>query len=101
MTLKELKNKIIEVLTNKNGTFFYVEFPKINKEALRQKIIAVLHNKHGGLDIPDDEIEAIADIILPGIIKFFSTEEGHAEFEAWKKERELLLVQKENENKVS
>ncbi len=29
-----------------------------------------------GLDIPDDEIEAIADVLLPGVIKFFSSDES-------------------------
>lgn len=101
MTLKELKNKLIEVLTNKNGTFYYVALPEINKEALRKKIIAILRNNRGGYDIPDDEIEALADVILPGIIAFFSTEEGRAEFEAWKKEQELLAKKKEEQNGVA
>ena len=72
-----------------------MELPRVNTEVLRQKIIAILTNNHGGLDIPDEEIEALADVILPGIIAFFSSEEGRAEFEAWKKERESMLVQKE------
>ena len=50
-------------------------------------MIAILLDKHGGWEIPREELEAIADVILPGIIKFFSTEEGRAEFEAWKKEQ--------------
>lgn len=43
-----------------------------------------------GLDIPDDEIEALADVLLPGVIKFFSSDEWRAELEAWKKEQEVL-----------
>ena len=34
--------------------------------------------------IPDDEIEATADVLLPGVIKFFSSDEWRAEFEEWK-----------------
>ena len=76
-----------------------MELPRVNTEVLRQKIIAILNNNRGGLDIPDEEIEALADVILPGIIAFFSSEKGRAEFEAWKKERELLLMQKSDKEK--
>ena len=51
------------------------------------------------MDIPDDEIEALADVLLPGVIKFFSSDEWRAEFEAWKKEQELLVVQKNEKEK--
>ena len=53
--------------------------------------------------IPDDEIEALADVLLPGVIKFFSSDEWRAELEAWKKEQELLAQNKiqATENKVS
>ena len=47
-----------------------------------------------GLDIPDDEIEALADVLLPGVIKFFSSDEWRAELEAWKKEQELVAQNK-------
>ena len=94
LNIKELINKTLDILRNNHATWFYLEFPQVNTEVLRQKIIAILKNKHGGLDIPDEEIEALADVILPGIIAFFSSEEGRAEFEAWKKERDLLLMQK-------
>ncbi|MBE7055812.1 MAG: hypothetical protein E7388_00010 [Ruminococcaceae bacterium] len=42
-----------------------------------------------GLDIPDDEIEALADMLLPGVIKFFSSDEWRAELETWKKEQSV------------
>ena len=90
--------------SHKHTTRFYVELPKINTEALRKRIIEVLSNNRGefgGGNIPDDEIEALADIFLPGVIKFFSTDEGRAEFEAWKKERELMATKKEDDKKVS
>ena len=95
MNIKEVINKTLDILRNNHTTWFYMELPRVNTEVLRQKIIAILTNNHGGLDIPDEEIEALADVILPGIIAFFSSEEGRAEFEAWKKERESMLVQKE------
>ena len=98
-------NKIIDILKNKNATRFYVELPTIDKEALRKKIIAILKDKQGGigkeLDIPDDEIEALADVLLPGVIKFFSSDEWRAELEAWTKEQEVLAKKKETENGIA
>ena len=99
MNIKEVINKTLDILRSNHTTWFYMELPRVNTEVLRQKIIAILTNNHGGLDIPDEEIEALADVILPGIIAFFSSEEGRAEFEAWKKERELLLMQKSDKEK--
>ena len=99
MNIKEILNRMIDILKDKHTTLVYLELPQINVEALRKRIIAILKDKHGGtnmgLDIPDDEIEALADVLLPGVIKFFSSDEWRAELEAWKKERELLLAQKE------
>ena len=44
MTIKEMLNRVIEILTDKHTTRFYVELPKINTEALRKRIIDVLNN---------------------------------------------------------
>lgn len=99
MNIKEVINKTLDILRNNHATWFYMELPRVNTEVLRQKIIAILKNKRGGLDIPDEEIEALADVILPGIIAFFSSDEGRAEFDAWKKERDLLLMQKSDKEK--
>ena len=99
MKVKEMLNRMIDILKDKHTMWVYLELPQINVDALRKRIIAILKDKHGGanmgLDIPDDEIEALADVLLPGVIKFFSSDEWRAELEAWKKERELLLAQKE------
>ena len=90
--------KIIEFFKTVFAIRVYIKLPKIDMEALRKKIIAILKDKHGGIGtIPDDEIDALADVILPGVIKFFSSDEWLAEFEAWKKERELLLAQIEEQ----
>ena len=81
MNVKEMLNRAIEILKDTHTTWFYVEPPKIDVEALRKRIIAILKDKRGGWDIPDDEIEALADTLLPGVIKFFSSDEWRAEFE--------------------
>lgn len=102
MNIKEMLNRVLDVLKDKHTTWFYVELYKIDIEALRKKIIAILKDKHGGIGtIPDDEIEALADVLLPGVIKFFSSDEWRAELDAWKKEQELLAKKKEEQNGVA
>ena len=97
MKINEMLNRMIDILKDKHTTWVYLELPQINVEALRKRIIAVLKDKHGGWNIPDEEIDALADVLLPGVIKFFSSDEWRAEFEEWKKERELLLAQREEQ----
>lgn len=105
MKIKEMLNRVLDVLKDNHTTWLYIELPKIDAEALRKKIIAILKDKQGGigkeLDIPDDEIEALSDVLLPGVIKFFSSDEWHAELEAWKKEQEVLAKKKEEQNGVA
>lgn len=45
-------------------------------------------------NIPDHEIEALARCFLPDIIAYFESEEGRAEFAAWKAEQEKLEAEK-------
>ncbi|MDD6018352.1 MAG: hypothetical protein PUC03_05645 [Clostridiales bacterium] len=102
MNIKEMLNRVLDVLKDNHTTWFYIELPKIDMEALRKKIIAILKDKHGGIGtIPDDEIEALADVLLPGVIKFFSSDEWRADLDAWKKEQELLAKKKEEQNGVA
>lgn len=105
MNIKEMLNRMIDILKDKHTAWVYLEIPQINVDALRKRIIAILKDKHGGanmgLDIPDDEIEALADVLLPGVIKFFSSDEWRAELESWKKEQEVLAKKKEDENGVA
>ena len=97
MNLKEIKNRIIELLGDNHSAYYCIDLPSLNTDEFRRKLIAILTDMHGGWEIPREELEPIADVILPGIIKFFSTEEGRAEFEAWKKEQEQLKEKNETE----
>ena len=90
MNLKEIKNRIIELLGDNHSAYYCIDLPSLNTDEFRRKLIAILTDMHGGWEIPKEELEAIADVILPGIIKFFLTEEGRAEFEAWKREQDAL-----------
>ena len=92
MNIKEMLNRVLDVLKDNHTTWFYIELPKIDTEALRKKIIAILKDKHGGWNIPDEEIDALADVLLPGVIKFFSSDNWRAELDAWKKEQEALTL---------
>lgn len=68
MKIKEMLNRVLDVLKDNHTTWLYIELPKIDAEALRKKIIAILKDKQGGigkeLDIPDDEIEVLTDAVL-------------------------------------
>ena len=88
MNLKDIKYKVLFLLTDERSGYCDLTLPVVDIAELRRRLIAILLDKHGGWEIPKEELEAIADVILPGIIKFFLTEEGRAEFEAWKKEQE-------------
>ncbi len=92
MNIQEMLNKVLDVLKDNHTTRFYIDLPKIDTVALRKKIIAILKDKQGGigkeLDIPDNEIEALADVLLPGVIEFFSSDNWRAELDAWKKEQD-------------
>ena len=90
LNLKEIKNRIIELLSDIHSNYYCIDLLSLNTDEFRRKLIAILTDIHGGWEIPREEQEAIADMLLPGIIKFFSTEESRAEFEAWKREQEAL-----------
>ncbi len=47
-------------------------------------------DRKASTNIPDHEIEALARCFLPDIIAYFESEEGKAEFAAWKAEQEKL-----------
>ena len=91
--------KIIEFFKTIFAIRVYIKLPKINWRALRIRFKVIFTDRHAGAgtgwDIPEEDIEALADIILPGIIKFYSTKEGREEFLAWKKEREMKLAQEQ------
>ena len=93
--------KIIEFFKTVFAIRVYIKLPKINWRAARKRLKIIFTDKHAGdgtgWDIPEEDIEALADIILPGIIKFYSTKEGSEEFLAWKKERELKLAQEQEQ----
>ncbi len=40
-----------------------------------------------GTGIPQHEVEELARILLPEIQRFFESEEGQREFEAWKRQK--------------
>ena len=97
MNLKDIKYKVLFLLTDERSGYCDLTLPSLDITELRQRLISILLDKHGGWEIPKEELEAIADVILPSIIKFFSTEEGRAELETWKKEQEQQKEKTETE----
>ena len=78
--MKEILNRIISLLRSKEiGILYYSS----NNDTLLQLILKILRDKSGELGIPDDEIEALAEAILPDIIAYFQSEEGKREFTKW------------------
>lgn len=47
-----------------------------------------------GMEIPEQEIESLARLLLPKIRQFFESEEGQREFAEWK-QRQAQKVAKE------
>lgn len=48
MNIKEMLNRMIDILKDKHTAWVYLELPQINVDALRKRIIAILKDKHGG-----------------------------------------------------
>lgn len=79
MIKKNLQTKISEFLCSeeyrKSHGFKHLRYNFVYK---------ILLDKHGTINLPDYEIEALARCFLPDILAYFESEEGKAEFEAWK-----------------
>ena len=78
--MKDLLNKTISLLRSKESGILYCSS---NNNTLLHRIIEILRDKSGELGIPDDEIEALAEAILPDIIAYFQSKEGKREFTKW------------------
>ena len=78
--MKEILNRIISLLRSKESGILYYSS---NNDTLLHRIIEILRDKSGELGIPDDEIEALAEAILPDIIAYFQSEEEKREFTKW------------------
>lgn len=57
--------------------------------AVLARIVEILKENRGEINLPDIELEALARAFLPDILAFFSSPEGKAEYEAWRKEVSL------------
>ncbi len=84
------KQKIKENLQEEIAAFLcseeYVRSTGV-KRLYYRFIYKILLDTHGTINLPDHEIEALARCFLPDILAFFESEEGKAEFEAWKAEK--------------
>ena len=54
-----------------------------------KRILELLTDKNGCIrNVPQKEMESIAEMMLPDMIAFFETEEGKRIFAEWQKKRE-------------
>ena len=88
MNIKDIKDRFIEILKDKNCSRICLDITTINWAELRRRFIEILTDKRGELGIPKEKVETIAEMLLPDIIAFFQTDEGKKAFEEWKKEQE-------------
>lgn len=82
MIKKNLQAKISKFLCSKEY---------LNSHGLKRLrynfIYKIFLDTHGAINLPDYEIDALARCFLPDILTYFESEEGKAEFEAWKSEK--------------
>lgn len=57
--------------------------------------IFILQDNTASVGIPDEVLDVLASCFLPDIIAFFESDEGKAEFEAWKAEQKQKKEQKQ------
>lgn len=86
--MNNIVKKILEILCSNRSGYFCAEDIQNQADKLRRKLVEILTDKRGELDIPREKIDAITEVILPDIIAFFQSEEGKRVFEEWKKEQE-------------
>lgn len=88
---------IIQLAVAILGVAFYLAVLATPKSFYNTRLYKYLKNNEGDEKIPDHVITMLARMFLPDILEFYSTEEGNAKFEAWKREQE----EDENTKKTS
>ena len=62
---------------------------KLRVRGFCKRILELLTNKNGCIrDVPQKEMESIAEMLLSVILAFYETEEGKRVFAEWQKNRE-------------
>ena len=59
MNLKDIKHKILFLLTDERSAYCDLTLPSLDIAELRRRLLAILLDKHGGWEIPKEELEAI------------------------------------------
>lgn len=96
MKEKGLLEKVKQVLCSKECG---ITLNLSNVDAILSMIIEILKKNNGEINLPDEEIEALARAFLPEILAFFSSPEGKTEFEKWQKDQ--AEKEKKNEGEES
>lgn len=87
---------IIQLAVAILGVAFYLAVLAMPKSFYKSRLYNYLKSNNGDEKISDHVITMLARMFLPDILEFYSTEEGNAEYEAWKKEQEEAKNAKQN-----
>ena len=104
MTLKEAWECIVETMNNNKTTQVVIvskgdpDYDKcLSLDWLVEKFKNAINNTRGCFGVPKEEIDSLADALLPAMIEFFQSEEGQREFAAWLEKREKEQTAKKKE----
>lgn len=106
MTLKEAWECIVETMNNNKTTQVVIvskgdpDYDKcLSLDWLVEKFKNAINNTRGCFGVPKEEIDKLADALLPAMIEFFQSEEGQREFAAWleKREKEEAVKKKDGD----
>ena len=80
--------RMITHLNNNGESSFARLFTWFFDLCVLQLIFRHLTDNCGEIKLPDYELEAIVNAVMPDMVAFFATEEGRKEYEAWLAEYE-------------
>ena len=100
--MKEKFKSILKKLRSMRIVFVSKGDPDYDKcsftyEMLVDLMKRTLANQDGCVGVPKDEIDNLAETLLPSMVEFFNSEEGKREYEEWLQKKE----QKEKEKEAS
>jgi len=107
LTLNETWERFLAFVKEDKIVFVDMDDPNYDKcliklQPLIERIKEQLCDTHGCVGVPKEEIDNLAETLLPAMIEFFQSEDGQREFAAWLEKREKEKDRQESkEDKAS
>ena len=107
MPLKDTWERLISFIKENRIVFVDMDNPNYDKcliklQPLIEATKELLKDTHGCRGVPPEEIDNLAETLLPAMLEFLQSEEGKREFAAWLESREKTKIEKESiEGKAS